>query len=125
MSRPAGASDEDKAKSQVCDARDDIQTQVNDLSGLTISSSTGDQIKDGLNAIRNDLKEIADAQSDLASDRKEQVQQAIDAFRSEVTQTAQAVVGGLAAGDAKAQVQSALDDLAASSKQAFAPVDCD
>ena len=41
-----------------------------------------------------------------------------------MTTTTQQMVSGLAAGDAKAQVQSALDDLAASYKQALSPIDC-
>ena len=38
--------------------------------------------------------------------------------------TAQQLIGGLATGDAKAQAQSAVDDLAAAYKKAFAPIDC-
>ncbi len=38
--------------------------------------------------------------------------------------TAQDVIGGLGSGNAKAQLQSAVDDLAAAYKSAFAPIDC-
>ena len=119
-----GESDEDKAKSQVCDARADIGKQVDDLAGLTISTASADQIQENLKAIDADLQDMADAQGDLSSDRKQQVETATQAFGAQVKTTAQQVVSGLAAGDAKAQVQSALDDLAASYKQALSPIDC-
>jgi hypothetical protein len=119
-----GESDEDKAKSQVCDARADIQTQVDELSGLTITTASADQVQENLKAIGDDLQDMADAQGDLSSDRKQQVETATKEFGTQVKTTAQQVVSGLAAGDAKAQVQTALDDLAASYKQAVAPIDC-
>ena len=104
-----GESDEDKAKSQVCDARAGIEKQVDTLTGLTITTASVDQIQQSLKAIGDDLKDIADAQGDLSSDRKQQVETATQEFGSQVTTTAQQVVSGLGAGDAKAQVQSALD----------------
>ena len=119
-----GESDEDKAKSQVCDARAGIEKQVDTLTGLTITTASVDQIQQSLKAIGDDLKDIADAQGDLSSDRKQQVETATQEFGSQVTTTAQQVVSGLGAADAKAQVQSALADLAASYKKALAPIDC-
>ena len=119
-----GESDEDKATSQVCDARADIQQQVDELSELTITTASVDQVQQNLKAIRDNLKDIADAQGDLAPDRKQQVETATKEFGTQVTTTAQQMVSGLAAGDAKAQVQSALDDLAASYKEALSPIDC-
>jgi predicted secreted acid phosphatase len=119
-----GESDKDKAKSQVCDARADIQKQVDELSGLTITTASVDQVQQNLKAIGDNLKDIADAQGDLDPDRKQQVETATKEFGTQVTTIAQQVVSGLAAGDAKAQVQSALNDLAASYKQALAPIDC-
>ncbi len=119
-----GESDEDKAKSQVCDARADIKTQVDDLNGLTITTASISQIQDSLKAIRDNLKKITDAQGDLAPDRKTQVENANKTFTSQVQKTAQDVIGGLGSGNAKAQLQSAVDDLAAAYKSALAPIDC-
>ena len=119
-----GESDEDKAKSQVCDARAGIEKQVDTLTGLTITTASVDQIQQSLKAIGDDLKDIADAQGDLSSDRKQQVETATQEFGSQVTTTGQQVVSGLGGGDAKAQAESALADLAASYKKALAPIDC-
>lgn len=119
-----GESDEDKAKSQVCDARAGIEKQVDTLTGLTITTASVDQIQQSLKAIGDDLKDIADAQGDLSSDRKQQVETATQEFGSQLTTIGQQVLSGLSGGDAKAQAESALADLAASYKQALAPIDC-
>lgn len=119
-----GESDEDKAKSQVCDARADIQKEVDALAGTTLATADTDQIKDSLKAIDDDLRDIADAQGDLTPDRKQQVETATQAFAAQVRTTAKQVVRGLTGADAKAQVKAAFDDLAASYKQALAPIDC-
>jgi hypothetical protein len=119
-----GESDEDKAKTQVCDARADIKKHVDDLNGLTITSASVDEIQQDLQAIGDDLTKISDAQGDLAPDRKEQVEAANKAFRSEVQATAKRVVSGLTAGDAQAQLESAVGALVTGYKKAFAPVDC-
>jgi Tfp pilus assembly protein PilP len=119
-----GESDQDKAKSQVCDARADIGKQVDELTGLTITTASVSQIQQSLKAISGDLKKITDAQGNLDPDRKTQVENANKTFASQVQKTAQDVVGGLGSGDAKAQLQSAVDDLAAAYKSAFAPIDC-
>jgi hypothetical protein len=119
-----GESDEDKAKSEVCDARADIKQQVDDLDGMTITTASADQIQQDVKAIGDDLSKIADAQANLDPDRKKQVEAANKAFASQVTGTAQQVVSGLTKSDAKAQLKSAVDDLVASYKQTFAPIDC-
>jgi hypothetical protein len=75
-----GESDEDKAKSQVCDAR---------------------------------------------ADRKKQVEAANTTFRSEVGTITQEIVSGVAGGDVKPRLESAVSDLAASYNETFAPVSCD
>ena len=83
-----------------------------------------DQIQQSLKAIGDNLKDIADAQGDLSSDRKQQVETATQEFGSQLTTIGQQVLSGLSGGDAKAQVESALADLAASYKKALAPIDC-
>src|SRR5512133_3084319 len=78
-----GESAQDKAKKQVCNARADIQKQLNELKSLTPSTATTSAVKDNLNAVQADLKKIADAQGDLNAERKKEVQQANDKFVSE------------------------------------------
>ena len=120
-----GESDEEKAQNKVCDARDDIAKQVDELKGLTPATVTSDGVTQNLDAIKADLKDISDAQSDLSSDRRSEAEAATKAFSSSVQETASQVGSSLSAPDAKAQVVTALNQLAASYQKAFAPLNCD
>ena len=120
-----GESDEEKAQNQVCDARDDIAKQVDELKSLTPATVTADGVQQNLDAIQTDLKDISDAQSDLSSDRRSEAEAATKAFTSSVRATASQLGSSLSAADAKAQVVTALDQLEASYQKAFAPLNCD
>jgi uncharacterized protein YjbJ (UPF0337 family) len=119
-----GESKEDKAKSAVCDARSDISKQVDKLKGLTVSTVTIDGVQESLKAIRSDLSKIKDAQGDLSSDRRQQVEDANKAFASQVQSVVGSVGKSTSLSDAKAQLTSAVQDLAAAYQQSFARVDC-
>jgi hypothetical protein len=119
-----GESDEEKAQSKVCDAKADIGKQVDELKSLTPATVTSDAVKQNLNAIKTDLKDISDAQSDLSSDRRSEAEAATKAFTSSVEGIAGQLGSSLSAADAKAQVVTALNQLAASYQKAFAPLTC-
>jgi uncharacterized protein YjbJ (UPF0337 family) len=119
-----GESKEDKAKSAVCDARSDISKQVDKLKGLTVSTVTIDGVQESLKAIRSDLSKIKDAQGDLSSDRRQQVEDANKAFTSQVQSVVGSVGKSTSLSDAKAQLTSAVQNLAAAYQQSFARVDC-
>lgn len=119
-----GESDQEKAQSQVCDARADIGQQLDDLKGLTASTASLDGIKDAFSAIGNDLQDITSAQGDLSDERRQQVQTAVQSFSSEVKSVASDVVSSLSASDAEAQLKSAVSDLEQGLRKAFQPVDC-
>jgi len=119
-----GESKQDKAKSQVCDARADIQKQVNTLQSLTPATVTADGVKNSLNSISDSLKKIADAQSDLNAERKQQVQSANDQFVSEFKSVTSEVGQNLSIANARTKLQAAAQQLAAAYKSTFAKVDC-
>ena len=119
-----GQSKADKAGSQVCDARADIQTQVKKLSGLTPATVTTSAVKDSLTAIQNDLKKIAGAQGDLSSQRKQQVQSANQEFKSQFESIVSSVGTNLSVSGAAAKLQTALQQLASAYQSSFAKVDC-
>jgi DNA repair exonuclease SbcCD ATPase subunit len=119
-----GESDEEKAQNQVCDARADIQKQVDELSGLSLETATLDAVQKNLTAIRDDLKEIGDAQGDLSDERKQQVESANKEFTSQLQSIASDIGRSLSVADARTQLESALDQLASAYKQSFAKVDC-
>ena len=120
-----GESDEEKAQNEVCDAKADIAQQVDELTSLNSTTVTADGVKSNLDAIKDDLNDISDAQSDLSSDRRSEAEAATKAFTSSVQETASELGSSLSAADAKAQVLTAIDQLAASYQTAFAPVKCD
>jgi aspartokinase len=121
-----GESEEEKAQNEVCDARADIQRRVDDLADLTVTTASIEQVTNNLEAIRDDLQTIAAEQGDLEPERRQEVEQAGKRFSSQLQATAQDVVSGAASGeDAGARVGSALDELAKSFGEAYAPVDCD
>ncbi len=120
-----GESSEEKAQSSVCDARDDMTKQVDDLKALTPATVTTDAVTQSLDAIKNDLKDISGAQSELSSDRRSQVESANKAFASSIQSIASQLGTSLSASDAKAGLVTALQQLATSYEQTFARIDCD
>ena len=119
-----GESDEEKAQNKVCDAKTDIAKQVDELKGLTAATVTSDGVTQNLDQIKTDLKNIEAAQGDLSSDRRSEAEAANKAFTSSVQAIASQLGTSLSAADAKAQVATALDQLAGSYQKAFAPLDC-
>jgi hypothetical protein len=119
-----GQSKEEQATNRVCDARADLSKQVDTLKGLTLSTATSSQIQDGLKAIGNDLKTITDAQGDLSGERKQEVEQANQAFAKEVKDVASTVLRETSTSEAKTRLTAAFQDLAATYEQSFAKVDC-
>ncbi len=119
-----GESAQEKAKAQVCDARADIAKQVAALTGLTISVTSVTEVKTGIEAIAADLKKIEAAQANLAPARKQQVQSATHTFETRLTTIVSGLASKLSLVDAEAQLKSAVSQLAASYKDALAPINC-
>ena len=119
-----GESDEDKAKADVCDARDDIRTQVQGLQDLTLGTATVDKVRSHLTAIGDDLKKIADAQGQLSESDKKKVQEANQAFKSKVQSLGVDIGKSLSLEDAAQQLKSDFADLATTYEQALGPIDC-
>ena len=120
-----GESDEEKAQTQVCDARADLKTQIDDLAGLTLATATADGVKKNLNAIEDDLKQIKDAQGDLNEERKQEVESATKQFTSELEGIASGLTSNLSLSGAKAKLETAGKQLASSYQQTFAQIDCE
>jgi chromosome segregation ATPase len=119
-----GESDEEKAQNDVCDARADLQKQVNELAGLTLSTATVEGVQNNLNAIQDDLKKITDAQGDLNDERRQEVESANKEFTSELESIASGLGSNLSLSGAGEKLRMAAQQLADSYKQTFAKVDC-
>ena len=120
-----GVSSVERAQNTLCDARDDIGKQVDELKNLTPATVTTDAVKQNLDAIRDDLNDIAEAQSDLSSDRRSEVEAANKEFTGSIQEIASQFGSSLSASDAKAGVVTALQQLEAAYQKTFAQVNCD
>ena len=117
-------SDQERAQSQVCDARADIQKSIDSLKDLTLSTATPDGIRQQLEGIRKELGTIRDAQGDLGADRRNQLQKANDQFADTIKNVAQTVLRSTSAQDASATVEQAADQLESTYKSTLSPIDC-
>ncbi len=120
-----GESAEDKAQTQVCDARANIKKTVDDLSSLTLATASVDGITSSLKSIRTDLGKIKDAQGDLAGDRKQQVSDANQAFTSQLSSIVKSVAGGgVSPAEAGTQIKAAAGQLATTYQETLGKIDC-
>src|SRR3954451_24325499 len=101
MGACGGDSKEETATTTVCNARTDISKEVDQLKAMTPSTFTTAAVSKSLSAIRSDLNDIKGAQSDLTDDRRQQVQQANEAFTGKVQDVAKQVFRSTSAADAK------------------------
>ena len=118
------ASAQDQAASQVCSARKDIQAQAETLTTLGDGSATKASVTSALTAVKSDVQKIKDAQPDLAPERKQQVQDAVATFETELRTIARDAVTGLVTGDAKTQASDAAASLKSAVKESLQPIEC-
>jgi uncharacterized phage infection (PIP) family protein YhgE len=102
----------------------DIQTNVEELQDLTLGTATVDQVKSNLNAIRDDLTKISDAQGQLNDSQKQQVQKATETFKSQLKSLAEDLGPSVSLEDAAQQLESDFAEFATVYRQSFAPIDC-
>ena len=124
VSACGGESKEDKAQAKVCSERANIKKQVDELKSTTITSASVEGVQSNLQAISKSLQAMVKAQKDLAGDRKKAVQTATQTFTTEVANVGRQVITSLSAGDAKQQIQTAVEGLASSYTKALEPIDC-
>ncbi len=120
-----GESKEDQAQAAVCDARDDIGTQIDRLTSLTISTATVDDVKSSLQAIQGDLQTIADNRDDLPDDRRQELETATKTFTDQVRTVAGDLGKSLSLTEARGQLSTALTELGNAYRTTLAQVRCD
>jgi hypothetical protein len=114
----------DKAKSQACDARSDIQTQVDTLKGLPLSTDSVDKAKTALQKINSDLDTIATAAPTVKGDLGSQLKAANAAFKTQVQQIADSITSAQSLTAAATALASAGSTLSNAYQKAFANVQC-
>ena len=119
-----GSSASSKAKGQACDARSDIQKQVDTIKGLPLAASSVDTAKTAVTAIMTDLKTIQDALPDVKGDLKGQLEQANSSFKSAVDSIAQSISTSSSVASVAAALTTAGTQLETAYKAAFSSVKC-
>src|SRR4051794_19058890 len=120
----ASTSKQDKAKDQVCSARDDIGKQVDTLKGLTLSAGTVSTLQTSLKAIDDDLTTIKNSVGDLTAGDKSKLQEANQTFVSKVNSIASSLSKSTSLNQAQSQAKDALQQLASAYQSTFAKFDC-
>ena len=123
-STAASTGDSAAAQTTVCNARDDIGKQVDELKSLTPATVSRGAITEGIAAITKDLDAISGAQGSLSGERRSELEAANKEFKAAVKETAGQVVSSVTASDAKASLVSALQQLGTSYQETFASLDC-
>jgi uncharacterized protein YoxC len=114
----------DKAKSQACGARSDIQTQVDTLKGLPLSPDSVDKAKTALQKINSDLDTIATAAPTVKGDLGSQLKAANAAFKTQVQQITNSITSAQSLTAAATALASAGSTLSNAYQKAFANVQC-
>jgi hypothetical protein len=120
-----GESDQERAQNQVCDARADVQKQVEEIGSASLETATLGGIRRRLEAIRADLAKIAEARADLSAERREQVQSATSRFGRDVESVIDDLGSGGSLSGALTELQNSLVELRDSYQSSLATIDCD
>jgi hypothetical protein len=114
----------DKAKTEACAAKSDINTQITTLKNLTVSTASVDTATTALANIDTDLNTMATAVPDMTSSLKQQFESANATFRTQVNQVSNSINSAQSLSDAATALIAAGTTLASSYQQAFASVKC-
>jgi chaperonin cofactor prefoldin len=114
----------DQAKSDVCSARADISSNLNHLRSMSAGTVTLDAVRSDVQAIQADLDKIKHATPELASDTKQQVQQATSTFTAQLQTTVGNLLTSVSLSDAKTQVKQAATELQKSYASTLGGLSC-
>jgi hypothetical protein len=120
-----GESAEEKAESNVCDARASIASEVKSLGELTPTTVTADAVRGSVKSIRADLKTIRAEQADVRDERRADLKAANSAFTGSVREIAATVLRSQSVEEARTELTGAVDTLATSYRSTLGAFDCD
>jgi hypothetical protein len=113
-----------QAQAQVCSARADIRTQIGELKGMTASTVTLRGVTTSLATMADAVERIAAAQDDLAPARKQQIQAANSAFKSDLSGLGGDLLKSVRSGQVRSQLHASAQQLEQSYRKALAPIKC-
>lgn len=117
-------SEEEKALTAVCEARQNIKENVDELASLSVTNFTVNGFRESIDEIRKDVDTIKVNRDKLNPDRKQEVEQANDAFQTSLTNTLKGLGTDISLDNAKTKVTEAASQLATAYQSAYGPVDC-
>ncbi len=118
-----GESEQAKAEKSVCEAKTAISTSVQSLQHLTPTTVTAATVQSDVNTISENLAKLKQAEEKLSGPRKEEIQKANETLSSELNALASELTT-LTPTNIKSKLTAAVEKLAASYKQALAPIPC-
>jgi hypothetical protein len=126
-----GESSEEKAAKQVCSATKEITAQIHKLQTIPISAEFLNEAKSSVTAIGTSLTKIKEAEANLPTARKEELDAATRAFQVEIARITGSVASAAhsanlqsALKSAEPQIKAALNSLATSYQKAFEALKC-
>lgn len=127
-----GESSQEKAAKQVCSATGEISAQVEKLKALPISVGFIAEAQKSVEAIDKSVAKIKDAEPNLGSTQREEVNAANKTLAAELTTITTAVISAAksssdlegAVKHAEPQIKAALNKLATNYKKAFEALKC-
>lgn len=126
-----GESSEEKATKKVCSATSEISAQLKKLQTLPISSSFPAEAKTSVESISASVGKIKEAAPDLKAARKDEVNAANNAFKSEIVTITKNVASASTSSNLQAalksvepQIRASLNTLASNYKKAFEALKC-
>lgn len=118
-----GESEQAKAEKSVCEAKTAISTSVQSLQHLTPATVTAGAVQSNVNTISDNLKKLKQAEEKLSGPRKEQIQKANETLSSELNSLTGELTT-LTPANIASKLTASVERLAASYKQALAPIPC-
>jgi Skp family chaperone for outer membrane proteins len=120
----SGSSSADEAKTAACDAVGDIEQQVDQLQGYTLSNVTAEKVKSNFSAIESDLGTIRTSVPELEGSLKSQLKDANEEFGKQVRSTLSSLGQSTSLAGGISQLETAAEGLGRAYRQAFASVSC-
>lgn len=114
----------DRAKSDVCSARADISSRLNHLKSMTAQTVTLDAVRSDVTGIQDDLDKIRKAIPDLASNTRQQVQQANSTFTTQLQTIAGTLLTSTSLSQARTQLKQAATQLQQSYTSSLGGLSC-
>jgi hypothetical protein len=126
-----GESSAEKATKQVCSATSEISAQLKKLETLPISSNFPTEAKASVEAIEKSITKIKEASPNLPTARKEEIEAANRAFKTEIASITKQVVTASKSSNLQAalksvepQIKASLSRLSGDYKKAFQELKC-